>query len=381
VGFRRSKQSPTQTQPQSAEAVFTATLPDTAPSETLPVHPYALAPKKRKPWGMIATVVLLVAWFAANLISFPYVIFVKGGAEAVNEKIKIEKIKAYPPAGRILWATVGVKKDPRGLDFVAAWLSDEAEIFRRDEIYPKVSNRELDKRSRAEMEDAKLIATVIATRKLGYETSDGGATIVELTPSMPAAKLLKPGEVIEMVDVRVPPPEPTKPAKTLPKGQKPPKVAWRTRTVDVPTKFIAQEQRSVVGVVLAPAFDKPCKPPFDLAINSGNVGGPSAGLAITLTILDQLSPGELTGKQKIAVTGTIEPDGSVGEIGGVRQKTATVRSAGAKLFIVPFNEVALAKPYAGSMAVVGVRNVDEALAALQKFGGDPLPTVAPALAK
>jgi Lon-like protease len=351
---------------------------------------------------MIATVVLLAAWFAANLITLPYVIFVKGGAEAVNDKIEIKRAKSYPAAGKILWATVGVKKDPRGLDFVSAWFSDEAQIFRRDEIYPKVSNRDLDKQSRADMEDAKLIATVIATRKLGFQTSNGGATIVEISRDLPAFELLKTGEVIESADgkaiciqedmrsvisakrngapvrlvLRVPPPKPKAPQKADKvgaKGAKPAVAPWTTRTVDVPTKFITEEKRSVIGVLLGPAYDKPCSPPFDLDINSGNVGGPSAGLAMTLAILDQLSPGELTGKQKIAVTGTINPDGTVGEIGGVRQKTATVRSAGAKLFIVPFSEVDDAKPYAGKMPVVGVRNIDEALAVLKKFGGEPLP--------
>ena len=86
------------------------------------------------------------------------------------------------------------------------------------------------------------------------------------------------------------------------------------------------------------------------------MSGPSAGLAFTLTIIDKLSPGDLTGGKNVAVTGTIELDGTVGEVGGVPQKTAAAIDAGAKLFLVPSAEVREAKARAGSaMKVVGCR--------------------------
>ena len=96
-------------------------------------------------------------------------------------------------------------------------------------------------------------------------------------------------------------------------------------------------------------------------------------LAMTIAMLERLTPGELTGGNKVAATGTIEGDESVGEVGGVKQKTLAVKAAGAKLFLVPKSEVALARPHAGNMRVVGIANLDEALAALRQLGGDPLP--------
>ena len=75
--------------------------------------------------------------------------------------------------------------------------------------------------------------------------------------------------------------------------------------------------------------------PFDVEIDTGNVGGPSAGLALTLSIIDELSPKSVTNGNEVAVTGTIQLDGTVGEIGGIRQKVAAVRASGVRYFLVP----------------------------------------------
>ena len=114
-------------------------------------------------------------------------------------------------------------------------------------------------------------------------------------------------------------------------------------------------------------FDEPIK----VSIDSRGIGGPSAGLAFTLAIIDELRPGELTGGQKVAVTGTIDLDGRVGDVGGVVQKTAAVRAAGAKYFLVPPGEYNDAKAHAGKhLKVIKVATLDEALQALGALGGD-----------
>ena len=109
--------------------------------------------------------------------------------------------------------------------------------------------------------------------------------------------------------------------------------------------------------------------PVNVEIDTGRVSGPSAGLAFTLTILDELTPGDLTGGKKVAVTGTIQADGSVGPIGGAQQKAVTARRAGAKLFLVPTEEVKEARSRAGGMKVAGIGTLDDALRQLKNFGG------------
>jgi len=114
--------------------------------------------------------------------------------------------------------------------------------------------------------------------------------------------------------------------------------------------------------------------PIEVTIDSGQVGGPSAGLAFTLALLDSLTPGSLTGGKNVAATGTIKPSGDVGNIGGIRQKTITVERAGADVFLVPVDEEPDAKAAAEGtdLKVVGVRNLDDALKALADLGGNAL---------
>jgi PDZ domain-containing protein len=100
-------------------------------------------------------------------------------------------------------------------------------------------------------------------------------------------------------------------------------------------------------------------------------------LAFTLTLIDELTPGELTGNNAVAVTGTIRTDGSVGPIGGLAQKASAVKQMGAKVFIVPTeqgpDDLARARLVAGDdLMVVDVASLDEALAALAKYGGNGL---------
>ncbi|MEX0846428.1 MAG: S16 family serine protease, partial [Ilumatobacteraceae bacterium] len=133
--------------------------------------------------------------------------------------------------------------------------------------------------------------------------------------------------------------------------------------------------RTIIGFV--PFDTATAKLPFEVGIDSGAIGGPSAGLAFTLTLIDELTPGEVTGGNPVAVTGTIRIDGTVGAIGGLVQKTSAVKQTGAKVFIVPFEQgeenLAQARAVAGDdLDIVVVKDVDEALAALATYGGNGL---------
>jgi PDZ domain-containing protein len=111
--------------------------------------------------------------------------------------------------------------------------------------------------------------------------------------------------------------------------------------------------------------------PFDITVDSAGIGGPSAGLAFTLGVLDTVTPGELTGGHTVAVTGTIDIDGRVGPVGGVAQKTAAVRAAGIDVFLVPPQEYEDARAHAGrDVRIVRVATLEEALVALGRQGGD-----------
>lgn len=142
-----------------------------------------------------------------------------------------------------------------------------------------------------------------------------------------------------------------------------------------------QTGRAIIGIV--PADTRTVSLPFDVRISTTDIGGPSAGLAFTLALLDELTKGNLMGSGGVVATGTINEDGTVGAIGALEQKAVAVRNAGATLFLVPAgqsdDEIAAARAAAGKkVKIVKVRTVDDALAALRAHGGDPFsPLVAP----
>ncbi len=110
--------------------------------------------------------------------------------------------------------------------------------------------------------------------------------------------------------------------------------------------------------------------PARVSINTANIGGPSAGLAMTLTLIDKLSRRSISGNQPIAATGTIDIHGNVGDVGGVAEKTVAVQRAGAKYFFVPQVEVATAKAAAQpGLKIIGVTTLAQTLRDLRALGG------------
>jgi PDZ domain-containing protein len=134
--------------------------------------------------------------------------------------------------------------------------------------------------------------------------------------------------------------------------------------------------RTIIGFLPFEPID--IELPFDVDIDTGSIGGPSAGAAFTITLLDQLTAGDLTGPDDVAITGTIALDGTIGAIGGLTQKAEAVRQAGVDVFLVPAGqseaEISAARQAGDGIEIVPVANLDEALAALEARGGDPIPS-------
>jgi PDZ domain-containing protein len=103
-----------------------------------------------------------------------------------------------------------------------------------------------------------------------------------------------------------------------------------------------------------------------------NIGGPSAGLMMSMAIYDTLTPGSLTGGADIAGTGTITPAGKVGPIGGIQQKVAAARDAGAQLFFVPADNCdGIGGVDTGDMRLAKATTLDGAVQALDAWVADP----------
>ena len=132
---------------------------------------------------------------------------------------------------------------------------------------------------------------------------------------------------------------------------------------------VSGPDHSRIGIALEDAVTY--RLPAKVSIDTANIGGPSAGLAMTLTLINELSGGSLTGHHAIAATGTIDVTGNVGDVGGVAEKTVAVQHAGATYFIVPQVEVATARAAASrGLKVLGVTTLAQALRDLRALGGD-----------
>jgi PDZ domain-containing protein len=150
-------------------------------------------------------------------------------------------------------------------------------------------------------------------------------------------------------------------------------------TVEVEVELTASPEdptRTIVGFY--PFDTARVELPFELDIDTGLIGGPSAGLAFTLTLVDELTPGELTGGGRVAVTGTIGLDGSVGPIGGLRQKASAVAQTGVDVFLVPLSQgeddIAAARLSGGDdLEIYTVETLEDAIGVLERLGGDPIP--------
>jgi PDZ domain-containing protein len=246
------------------------------------------------------------------------------------------------------------------------------------------------------MRTSSQVAQYVALRALGYtdatiqpgdvvvadlvclEAADDGSCV----RSAPADKVLDPGDTLlradgvplDTVDDLIAQLQGKEPGDTIELDIDRPGSGERT----VEVELIASPDdpdRTIVGFM--PFDTATVDLPFEIDIDTGAVGGPSAGLAFTLTLIDELSPGDLTGGRDVAVTGEIDLDGTVGAIGGLAQKVAAVEQVGVDYFLVPTSQgeeqLARARAIAGDdVEIIPVATLDEALAALEEIGGDPL---------
>jgi PDZ domain-containing protein len=232
---------------------------------------------------------------------------------------------------------------------------------------PGVSESQNQEFELQEMATSQQIAAAVALRQLGYKVtvSDSGALIVAIGPGTPAQGKLVPGDVIVSVDGR--PVGTPDQARKLLRQRRPGDVVSlgvrsRSGLRTVSLKTIADptdHSRPLVGVLLEQAAH--IKLPFPVTIDTGNIGGPSAGLAFALEVMKKLGRNVDRG-YKVAATGEMFLDGTVGPIGGIKQKTIGARRAGVDILLAPAGDNArAARRYAGRVRVIPVETFRQAL--------------------
>lgn len=257
------------------------------------------------------------------------------------------------------------------LESLFPWIhSDSTLVPAKLIVPPGASDRAVEQADLREMTTSQRVAAAVALRRLGYHVvakPDGViVSVIELGSN--AAGRLQPTDVIVSVN-GTPTPTVAKLRTVLAKA----KIGELVRlgvlrgskrlTISIDTIADPLDpQRAIVG--FTPDQSARITLPIRVSIDAGNVGGPSAGLAFALEVMEKLGRNVDRG-YRVAATGQIELDGTIGPIGGVKQKTYGARDAKADVFLVPAGDNAKeARRYAQGLRIIAVKSFPQALRAL-----------------
>jgi PDZ domain-containing protein len=299
----------------------------------------------RRAGGSLVALFLLIALAAlSTMVGLPYIVLKPGpvtntlGTLDGRQLITVSGAKTYPTDGALDFTTVRVAGGPGSRitiwDLLQAGLSPSEEVEPEEVYFPQgVTSEQVEEESAAEMVDSQQEAVAVALEALGEKVTQR-VVIARVADDAPSKDLLEAGDVIASVDGT--PVTDSNAIRTAVGAHQPGEkvrlgLVRDGRPVQVEAATRQADGRATVGVFLGLTFEFP----YDVKIDAGDVGGPSAGTMFALAVYDTLTPGALTGGQEIAGTGTIDSAGRVGPIGGIRQKLVGARDGGATWFLAP----------------------------------------------
>lgn len=292
-----------------------------------------------------------------------------------------------PESGKLDVLTVNVagspQSEPTWFETLLAWGSHAHDVLPVEAYFADGENAdERNQATSAEMASSQDLARVAALRDLGYEVTQE-LVVSAIGEGTPASGILQPNDVILAADGSpVSSTDELRAVITAHGAGTPLPLKIRRdgaeKEVSVTPQMLPTTAgtQPAIGVAGGPRFPKL---PVDIEIGLGQVGGPSAGLMLTLAIEDKLTPGDATGGHHIAGTGTINEHGTVGPIGGIRQKYLAAKDVGAEAFLAPTANCAEvvdeARP---ELPVYAVNNLAEAKRAVELIaqGGPQAPASA-----
>lgn len=343
---------------------------------------------RRRTWAsLLALLLVLVTGFLALREPVPYATFSPGPTVNVLDEfdgkpiIEVKARKTYADDGGLRLVTVipsapGEKVNL--VQLVRSWIDPDVSVLPYDAVYGSDETRStVQQQGQAQMTSSQENAVAAALSALDIDFG-AGVGVASVDPEGPSQGRLEAGdELLRVQGRRVADLEAvTRAIRGLPIGtpvrvevrRDGTSVTERVRTVAAADDPKASAVRIGVGVC---CYDFP----FDVDLNiSQNIGGPSGGMMFALGIYDVLTPGSLTGGRTIAGTGEIDPQGRVGEIGGIQQKLVGAQDDGARLFLVPAGNCAeaLGGNYDPErMRLVKVETLDDALSDVKAWVEDP----------
>jgi PDZ domain-containing protein len=325
------------------------------------------------PGRLTAAGLILLALVAGLLLLAPTsgtYIFLPDRARPLEPLVAVQGAKPRSDPGGIYFVDVIVRR-ATWMERLFPSIREGSSLVSADTLNPTGLSDDARRRGNLqEMSRSQSIAAAVALRELGYDVTatPTGALVVAVAPDTPASGRLQPSDVIVAVDgTRI-----RRPAglRRLLRRGGPGRAVSLTVRRDGKLQRIRlttaadprRPDRAIIGVLVEQEADIDL--PVSVRIDTDDVGGPSAGLAFALAVMEDLGR-DVDGGNKVAVTGAIELDGDVGPVGGLRQKTIGAERAGVDVFVVPAGENAEeARRQADDIRVVPVRSFQQALRAL-----------------
>ena len=324
-----------------------------------------------------ATVVFLIALMPIGLTKTEYYFMSPG--PPYQWEIDYGNNDNYTFEGNLYQLTV--RRDEANI-FVYLWslINDSYDLYPREVILPDgVTPQELSEISIQNMRTSENVAIAVALKNLGYEieSKGDGVAVVGLLEDSPVKDKLKKGDLINSINSTdiFSATEFIATLRTYSIGETVSigllrEIDGVKKQIFVKTtlvEHIEYKGEPMVGF-LATTVNERFDFPFEIDIKTGNVGGPSAGLMMALNVYNNLIPEDITNSMIVAGTGTIEIDGSVGPVGGIKQKIIAAKRAGAELILVPVANFEEATQFeTDKTAIVAVDSFDEALSVISQY--------------
>ena len=293
--------------------------------------------------------------------------------------IEYGNIENYEFDGNLFQLTVR-RDEANALIYAWSYVNDSVDLYPREVILPKgVTPEELSQISIQNMKTSENVAIAVALTYLGYDigSKGDGVSVVGILDDSPVKDKLQKGDLLNSINGEEIS-SATEFIATLRRYQIGDTVTigvkrdfdGERKNIEVQTKLIEHveyEGEPMVGF-LATTVNERFDFPFEVDIKTGNVGGPSAGLMMALNVYNNLIPEDITNSLVVAGTGTIEIDGSVGPVGGIKQKVIAAKRAGAELILVPNANFEEALPMATeSTAITAIDSFEEALKVISEY--------------
>jgi Lon-like protease len=316
---------------------------------------------------LIGLAVALVLIGLAIYVPIPiFYAYTPGPVRDIESLVDVSETRTYSSEGSLFLTTVNVDPQVTLWEMVAIGFDPDRVVVMRDAVTGGQSLDQLIEQQRQEMQASKQHATEVALAALGFGQPEGrGARVIDTLRGFAANGALEEGDVIVAVDDEEV--DTTCDVGRLVDGHEiGDTVEVVVRRDDVRRTFRLRTRASelepgtpLLGVQMEDVGYR-FEPGVEVDFETGKIGGPSAGLMMTLALYDKLTPDDLTGGRRIAGTGTIACDGGVGPIGGVEQKVAGAEREGAAIFLSPQANLAAARRAADDIEVVAISNFDDA---------------------